>query len=63
MFTLSLWTLFYLVLTWTVWVTGGAIATSVIAQERLLTSSIDSQLSPEGKVEMFRTELVVAVLF
>ena len=43
-FTLSLWTLFYLVLTWTVWVTGGAIATSVIAQERLLTSSIDSQL-------------------
>ena len=43
-FTLSLWTLFYLVLTWTVWVTGGAIATSLIAQERLLTSSIDSQL-------------------
>ena len=43
-FTLSLWTLFYLVLTWTVWVAGGAIATSVIAQERLLTSSIDSQL-------------------
>ncbi|MDO9213212.1 MAG: mechanosensitive ion channel family protein [Methylococcales bacterium] len=43
-FTLSLWTLFYLVLTWTAWVTGGAIATSVIAQERLLTSSIDSQL-------------------
>lgn len=43
-FTLSLWTLFYLMLTWTAWVTGGAIATSVIAQERLLTSSIDSQL-------------------
>jgi MscS family membrane protein len=43
-FTLSLWTLFYLSLTWTVWVAGGAIAASVIAQERLLTSSIDSQL-------------------
>lgn len=43
-FTLSLWTLFYLVLTWTVWVTGGAVATCVIAQERLLTGSIDSQL-------------------
>jgi MscS family membrane protein len=43
-FTLSLWTLFYLALTWTAWVTGGAIATSVIAQERLLASSIDSQL-------------------
>jgi MscS family membrane protein len=36
--------LFYLALTWTAWVTGGAIATSVIAQERLLASSIDSQL-------------------
>lgn len=43
-FTLSLWTLFYLALTWTAWVIGGAIATSVIAQERLLASSIDSQL-------------------
>jgi MscS family membrane protein len=43
-FTLSLWTLFYLVLTWTVWVTGGAIATSLIAQEHLLAGSIDSQL-------------------
>jgi len=43
-FTLSLWTLFYLSLTWTVWVAGGAIASTVIAQERLLTSSIDSQL-------------------
>ncbi|MDP3009105.1 MAG: mechanosensitive ion channel family protein [Methylococcales bacterium] len=43
-FTLSLWTLFYLSLTWTVWVAGGAIAATVIAQERLLTSSIDSQL-------------------
>lgn len=42
--TLSLWILFYLALTWTTWVTGGAIATSVITQEHLLTSSIDSQL-------------------
>ena len=43
-FTLSFWTLFYLALTWTVWVAGGALATSVITQERLLASSIDSQL-------------------
>lgn len=42
--TLSLWSLFYLALTWTVWIAGGTIATSVIAQENLLPSSIDSQL-------------------
>ncbi len=42
--TLSFWTLFYLALTWTVWVAGGTIASSVIAQEHLLASSIDSQL-------------------
>jgi MscS family membrane protein len=42
--TLLFWTLFYLALTWTAWAAGGAIATSVIAQERLLASSIDSQL-------------------
>lgn len=42
--TLSLWTLFYLSLTWTVWAIGGSIATSVITQEHLLPSSIDSQL-------------------
>lgn len=43
-FMLSFWTLFYLAFTWTVWVAGGALATSVITQERLLASSIDSQL-------------------
>lgn len=42
--TLSLWTLFYLALTWFAWVTGGSIASTVIAQEHLLASSIDSQL-------------------
>ena len=42
--TLSLWTLFYLALTWAVWVAGGAIAESLISQERLRASSIDSQL-------------------
>lgn len=42
--TLSLWTLFYLALTWFIWVTGGSIASTVIAQEHLLASSIDSQL-------------------
>ena len=43
-FTLSLWSVFYLALTWLAWVTGGAIASTVIAQEHLLASSIDSQL-------------------
>ena len=42
--TLSLWALFFLALTWTVWVAGGAVAESVIARERLIAGSIDSQL-------------------
>lgn len=42
--TLLFWALFYLAITWTVWVAGGALATTVIAQERLLAGSIDSQL-------------------
>jgi len=42
--TLSLWTLFFLSLTWMVWVVGTAIAESVIAVERLRASSVDSQL-------------------
>ncbi|MGZ8245821.1 mechanosensitive ion channel family protein [Methylomagnum sp.] len=39
-----LWTLFFLSLTWAVWVAGGAVAESMIAHERLRASSIDSQL-------------------
>ncbi len=39
-----LWTVFYLALTWTVWVAGGAVAESVIVHEKLRVSSIDSQL-------------------
>jgi len=42
--TLLLWSLFFLSLTWMVWVAGGAVAESVIAHERLRESSIDSQL-------------------
>lgn len=42
--TLSLWTVFFLALTWCVWVAGGAIAESVIVLEKLRESSIDSQL-------------------
>lgn len=42
--TLSLWSLFYLALTWMVWVAGGALAETLIETERLITSSIDSQL-------------------
>lgn len=42
--TLSLWTVFYLALTWLVWVIGTAVAESVIRVERLRAGSIDSQL-------------------
>jgi MscS family membrane protein len=42
--TRSLWTVFFLALSWLIWVAGGVIAESVIAIERLRTSSIDSQL-------------------
>lgn len=42
--TLSLWTLFFLALTWAVWVAGGALAEAMIQHERLRASSIDSQL-------------------
>lgn len=42
--TLSFWTLFFVALTWAAWVAGGAIAESMIALEKLRTSSIDSQL-------------------
>lgn len=42
--TRSLWTVFFLSLTWLVWVAGGVIAESVISVEKLRTSSIDSQL-------------------
>lgn len=41
---LSLWTLYYLALTWMTWLIGGVAASSLIAKENLLTSSIDSQL-------------------
>ena len=42
--TLSLWTVYYLALTWLVWSGGTAIAESVIKTEKLRASSIDSQL-------------------
>ncbi|HSN23061.1 MAG TPA: mechanosensitive ion channel family protein, partial [Methylomicrobium sp.] len=42
--TLSIWILFYLALTWAVWVAGGAIAESLSAMEKLQVGSIDSQL-------------------
>jgi MscS family membrane protein len=43
-FTFSLWTLFYLALTWAVWIAGGAIGSSMIAREHMLPGSVDSQL-------------------
>jgi MscS family membrane protein len=42
--TRSLWTVFFLALTWLVWVAGGVVAESMISVEKLRTSSIDSQL-------------------
>lgn len=40
----SLWTLYFLALTWMVWAVGGAVAESVISWEKLRKTSIDSQL-------------------
>lgn len=42
--TLSLWTVFYLALTWTVWAAGGTVAAKVISLEGLRVGSIDGQL-------------------
>ncbi len=42
--TRSLWSVFFLSLTWSVWVAGGVVAESVIAGEKLHKGSIDSQL-------------------
>lgn len=42
--TRSLWTVFFLTLTWLVWVAGGVVAESMISVESLRKSSIDSQL-------------------
>jgi MscS family membrane protein len=42
--TRSLWTVFFLALTWLVWVSGGVVAESMISVEKLRISSIDSQL-------------------
>jgi MscS family membrane protein len=42
--TLSLWTVFYLSLTWLVWVTGSVLAEVLINMEKLKSSSVDSQL-------------------
>lgn len=41
---LTLWGIFFLALTWATWVAGGAISETLIAQDKLLRSSIDSQL-------------------
>lgn len=57
--TLSLWIVFYLALTWMVWAAGGAIAGSLIAGEKLLVSSIDSQLIRL----VMRLMTIIAVIF
>lgn len=59
--TRPLWTLFFLALTWAVWVAGGAVAESVIAEERLLSGSIDSQLI-RLTVRLLTTIAAVAIL-
>ncbi|MFO1417326.1 MAG: mechanosensitive ion channel family protein [Methylotetracoccus sp.] len=56
--TLSLWTVFFLALTWLVWGIGTAVAESVIAHERLRATSIDSQLIRLG---LRLTTIVIAV--
>jgi MscS family membrane protein len=42
--TISLWALFYLALTWMVWVLGSLIAEGIIGFERVQSGSVDSQL-------------------
>lgn len=42
--TLSMWGLFFISLTWLIWVSGGAVAETIIGTERMRASSIDSQL-------------------
>ena len=59
--TLSLWTVFYLALTWAVWVAGSVVAESVIAHEKLRASSIDSQLIRLG-LRLLTLVLAVAIL-
>ncbi|HUM07887.1 MAG TPA: mechanosensitive ion channel family protein [Acidocella sp.] len=59
--TLSLWTVFYLALTWAVWVAGNAVAESVIAHEKLRASSIDSQLIRLG-LRLVAIVLAMAIL-
>ncbi len=59
--TLSLWSLFYLALTWATWVAGGALAETLVESERLMTSSIDSQLI-RLVLRLSTTILAVAIL-
>lgn len=59
--TLSLWTLFFFALTWAVWVTGGALAESLIGVERLRASSIDSQLV-RLMLRLFTIVVAIAIL-
>ncbi|MGR8932986.1 MAG: mechanosensitive ion channel family protein [Gammaproteobacteria bacterium] len=59
--TRSLWTVFYLALTWAVWAAGGAVAESVIVRERLLAGSIDSQLIRLA-IRLLTTIAAIAIL-
>jgi len=56
-----LWTVFYFALTWTVWVIGSVVAESVIAYEKLRTSSIDSQLI-RLVLRLMTTVVAIAIL-
>ena len=43
--TRSLWTVFFLALTWLVWVAGGVVAESLISVEKLRTAASTASLS------------------
>ncbi len=59
--TLSLWTVFYLSMTWLVWTTGSVLAEWLIGFERMQSSSTDSQLIRLA-LRLVSTLLAIAIL-
>jgi MscS family membrane protein len=59
--TLTLWALFTLTLTWTVWLACSVLAESIVASQQLLVGSIDSQLIRLA-LRLIATILAVTIL-
>ena len=58
---LGLWVIFYVALTWWVWLLGAAVAESVIRAEKLRKGSIDSQLIRLG-IRLVTIALALAIM-